>query len=196
MKDMNIGALCLPGHKGLYGIQGCGALCLGENAYPLPILEGGNGVNSLEAEMPELPPERYETGTLPTPSIAGLCEGIKEINRIGISKIHESDTELWHYAYESLMMLGGVTVYEPQAAGSVLLFNLNGLPSDRVASELGEYGICVRGGYHCSALGHKTLGTPNGGAVRASFGIFSEVEHIDALCDALTQIKRSYGIEY
>ena len=194
MKDMNIDALCIPGHKGLYGIQGCGAMCLGENVLPAAILEGGNGVNSLEATMPDFSPERYEAGTLPTPSIAGLCEGIKAVNAIGINKIREKDVSLWNYAFEKLLTVGGVSIYEPNDAGSVILFNVNSLQSDRVASELGEYGICVRGGYHCSALGHKTLNTPAGGAVRASFGMFNEKEHIDVLITAIKQIKRSYGL--
>lgn len=194
MKDMNIDALCLPGHKGLYGIQGCGALCLGENALPYPIFEGGNGVNSLDPTMPELPPERYETGTLPTPAIAGLAEGIKAVSELGVNKIREKDISLWHYTCESLLRIGGITVYEPTEAGSVILFNMNGIPSDRLASELGEYGICVRGGYHCAALGHKALETPLGGAVRVSFGTFNEREHIDVLAAAIKQINRSYGI--
>ena len=194
MKDMNIDALCLPGHKGLYGIQGCGALCLGENTLPSPILEGGNGVNSLESSMPDFPPERYETGTLPTPAIAGLTEGIKYISGLGVDKIREKDVSLWEYAFDALLSIGGITIYEPRAAGSVILFNVNGLPSDRVASELGDYGICVRGGYHCAALGHKALGTPSGGAVRVSFGTFNEREHIDVMATAIKQIKRSYGI--
>lgn len=79
MKDMKIDALCLPGHKGLCGIQGCGALCLGEEISLSTLTEGGNGINSLEADMPELSPERYETGTLPTPSIVGLLQGVREV---------------------------------------------------------------------------------------------------------------------
>ena len=144
--------------------------------------------------MPDFSPERYETGTLPTPSIAGLCEGIKAVNAIGIDKIREKDVSLWNYAFDSLLTVGGISIYEPDAAGSVILFNVNGLPSDRIASELGEYGICVRGGYHCSALGHKSLNTPVGGAVRVSFGMFNEKEHIDVLISAIKQIKRSYGL--
>ena len=49
-----------------------GVLILGEGVTLTPLLQGGNGVFSLSGEMPELPPERYEAGTLPTPAIAGL----------------------------------------------------------------------------------------------------------------------------
>ncbi len=189
MRAMNINALCLPGHKGLYGIQGCGALCLGEGILLDTLTEGGNGVASLETAMPEAPPERYESGTLPTPSIVGLLEGINEITRIGIEDIRKHEKELWQYAYEKLLRLGNITVYEPRHSGSVLLFNLSGISADRVASALGERDICVRGGYHCAALGHRTLGTEKGGAVRLGFGIFNTRDDIDALADALRGIK-------
>ncbi len=190
MSEMKIDALCLPGHKGLCGIQGCGALCLGDGLSLSPLTEGGNGINSLEPNMPDLSPERYETGTLPTPSIVGLLAGIREIEHLGVERIHRHETALWYSCCEKLLSLGGVDVYEPNCAGAVLLFNLDGLPSDRVASELGKRGICVRGGYHCSALGHRTLKTPRGGAVRISFGIFNQEDELDELTDALKDIRK------
>ena len=189
MNAMNIDALCLPGHKGLYGIQGCGALCMREGLFLDTLTEGGNGVASLETSMPDEPPERYESGTLPTPSIVGLLEGINEVKQRGVENIRQHEKELWHYAYEKLLHLGEITVYEPRHSGSVLLFNLSGMSADSVASALGERDICVRGGYHCSALGHRTLGTEKGGAVRLGFGIFNTKDDIDALADALRGIK-------
>ncbi len=191
MSDMNISALCLPGHKGLYGIQGCGALCFRGDRILDTLTEGGNGVNSLDTEMPDEPPERYESGTLPTPAIAALAEGIKEVKSIGVSNIKRHERELFNYTYDALMRLRGVTVYEPREKGAVLLFNITGVPSDRVASALGDMDICVRGGYHCSALGHRTLGTPPGGAVRASFGIFNTMGDADALVYALKRLLKS-----
>ncbi len=190
MKDMKIDALCLPGHKGLCGIQGCGALCFGDEISLATLTEGGNGIDSLEGRMPELSPERYETGTLPTPSIVGLLKGVCEVADVGVDRIHNHETSLWHICYESLMRLGDVTIYEPDFAGAVLLFNFNGIPSDHIASELGKLGVCVRGGYHCSALGHKTLKTPSGGAVRVSFGLYNDEQDIDALTDALQYIRK------
>lgn len=190
MLKMNIDALCLPGHKGLYGIQGCGAVLLGENVILDTLTEGGNGINSLDGFMPQLPPERYESGTLPTPSIAALCAGVREISKIGLDKIRSDEEKLWYYACDRLMNLDNITVYESNHAGSVLLFNLDGIPSDTVAAQLGKMDICVRGGYHCAALGHKALGTSKGGAVRLGFGIFNTRYDVDSLTDALRTIKK------
>ena len=188
--EMNIGALCFPSHKGLYGPQGCGIIALGKGVSMETLIEGGNGINSLLEDMPSLPPERYESGTLATPVIAGLTEGVKTVLSARKNEIEEYEKYLFSSAYSSLANIKGITVYAPEYQGSVISFNINGLTSERVAQSLDSYGICVRGGFHCSALAHKTLGTLNGGALRVSFGIFNKKRDVDALTRALLHIKK------
>ena len=191
MEKMNIDALCAPSHKALYGPQGAGfaALAPALRQKLNTLTEGGNGVNSFELFMPDSSPERYEAGTLPTPSISGLCEGIKHVKSIGVSAIKEYESELYIYARELLSNTRGITVYAPDHVGSVLLFNKEGKGSEELARTLNEYGICTRGGFHCSPLAHKMLGTDESGAVRISFGIFNKKSEIEALAKALNEIK-------
>jgi selenocysteine lyase/cysteine desulfurase len=163
---------------------------LGKDFLPEPFCEGGNGVDSLSGLMPAESPERYEAGTMPTPAIAGLCEGLKWVMARGVESIHAHEVSLYHRAKEALGNLRGVTLYAPMYAGAVLSFNVDGMPSERTAGLLNEKGICTRGGYHCTALGHKTLGTPEGGAVRASFGAMNTAHDVDALVDAVHRIVR------
>lgn len=189
--ESGIDALCIPAHKGLYGPQGCGVILLGKHISPErfeTLVEGGNGMASLEREMPFVFPERYEAGTLPTPAIAGLCEGVATVERLGIDAIAEYERELFRRGREVLGNMERVTLYAPEYEGAVLLFNVNGIPADRVGRKLSERGFCLRSGYHCSALGHKTLGTPEGGAVRASFGIYNDFDQIDRFARALSEI--------
>ena len=188
VKDMCIDALCVPAHKGLLGPQGCGAIIFGNGIMAGTLIEGGNGVASLEGEMPEYSPERYEAGTLPTPAIAGFCEGLKTVSMLGIERINEHEKKLFCRAAETLGNMRGVELYCPQYSGAVLTFNLDGYDSEEVAARLSDEGICVRGGYHCSALGHKTLGTLERGGVRASFGAFNSSADVDALCKAVQAI--------
>lgn len=187
---LSIDALCVPGHKGLYGPQGCGMVILGKDFLPAPLIEGGNGVDSLSGRMSDESPERFEAGTMPTPAIAGLCEGLKWVAARGVDAIHAHEVALYHRAREGLGNLLGVTMLAPMYEGAVLSFCIEGMSSERVASLLNERGICTRGGYHCSALGHRTLGTPDGGAVRASFGANNTARDIDALVDAVNKIIR------
>ena len=96
MAEDCIDILCLPAHKGLYSPQGLGILILGENAPKLTTLtEGGNGVNSLELSMGSDSPERYESGTLCTPAIAGLCAGIEFIKSFGYNAVADHERALW-----------------------------------------------------------------------------------------------------
>lgn len=188
MREMQIDALCVPGHKGLWGPQGCGALILGEGIVADTLMEGGSGYNSLEGNMPEEAPERYEAGTLPTPAIAGLTEGIREIQRLGIDHIHSVECSLTNRLRERLMLMPKVTLYAPHHTGSVLLFSLQDISADRVGAFLNERGFCVRTGFHCAALAHATLGTPASGAVRVSPSLFNTPAQIDAFCDTLKEL--------
>ncbi|MBR4880352.1 MAG: aminotransferase class V-fold PLP-dependent enzyme, partial [Clostridia bacterium] len=109
MKECCIDALCFAGHKSLYGIQGVGGVIFskrykGESAKKLhTLVEGGSGVASLEEYMPSLLPERLEAGTLPTPAIAGLCEGIRTVRETGISHIREHEIMLYRRMRERLL---------------------------------------------------------------------------------------------
>lgn len=185
VSGMHIDALAVPGHKSLYGIQGCGALLLGKDVLPETLVEGGSGVDSLSPAMPELPPERYEAGTLPTPAIVGLAEGIEFLRDHGIEEIEQRERTLFTALAERLSTLPRIRIFEPDAPGAVLLFEKEGVPSAAVAEALAARGICVRAGLHCAPLAHRALGTPEGGAVRVSFGAFNTLREIDSLWRAL-----------
>ncbi|MBQ8310412.1 MAG: aminotransferase class V-fold PLP-dependent enzyme [Clostridia bacterium] len=188
MERMHIDALCAPGHKGLMGPQGTGFFLLGDGITADTLTEGGSGFNSLDPHMPDEPPERYEAGTLPTPAIAGLTAGIHEIQKRGLESIRAHLTACNRHLSERLLDLRGVTVYAPHHVGSVLLFNVDGVSSDALATELDRRGFCVRAGYHCAPLAHTTLQTPSGGAVRVSPSIDTTEKQIDAFADTLKGI--------
>lgn len=188
MAELGVDILCAPGHKGLLGPPGCGILALRDGLTLDTLTEGGNGVNSLEGKMPENPPERYESGTLPLAAIAGLYQGARTVEMLGADNIRAHEAALYTALLDRLTSLPGVHVYAPEYAGAVMLFNVRDLPSDRVGRLLDERGICVRSGFHCAPLAHRTLGTPPHGAVRVSFGIYNTLADIDGLYGALTDI--------
>ncbi|MBR6708506.1 MAG: aminotransferase class V-fold PLP-dependent enzyme, partial [Clostridia bacterium] len=85
--------------------------------------------------------------------------------------------------------LPGVTIYAPRAVGSTLLFNLENIPSERVAEQLNRDGICLRAGFHCAPLGHATLATGENGAVRVGFSVFNVMADIEKLVHAIRRIR-------
>ena len=160
-------------------------LILGKGITLDTLLEGGNGMDSLRGEMSADAPERYEAGTLQTPAIAGLRAGMEFVESIGMETIREHERRLGVMLRDALPELPGVTVYAPLRAGGVVLFSVEGYASDEVGRHLDAEGICVRTGFHCSALGHRTLGTPDGGAVRVSFGWESRERDVEAVVRAV-----------
>ena len=188
IEDMSIDALCVPGHKGLFGPQGSGFVLWREDVTAKTLIEGGSGFHSLDGEMPLESPERFEAGTLPTPAIAGLCEGVREVSKIGPSEIAKREKHLTKRLYEMLSTVDGIEIYAPHHQGGVLLFNAKNVSADLLGTELDRRGICVRAGYHCAAIAHKTLQTPDGGAVRVSPGFYNKDSDIDAFYLAVKEI--------
>ncbi|MBQ2765612.1 MAG: aminotransferase class V-fold PLP-dependent enzyme [Clostridia bacterium] len=184
-RDM-IDVLCLPGHKGLYGPMGCGLMILGADVCIPPLMYGGSGVNSRASGMPELPPERYEAGTLPVPLIVGLARGIEFVKRKTPSVILAHEQKLARRLKGALASTH-VHVYVPHHDGGIVLFNIEGVASEEVSSRLNALGICTRAGLHCAPLAHDALGST--GAVRVSFGVHNTVAEVRELYRALMGIR-------
>lgn len=177
--------LCVPGHKGLQGMMGCGAMILSPacKKIPRPVLFGGSGSFSKDTNMPASLPDRLEAGTLPLPAIAALGAGVRYITAAGMHKIAFREEELGRMAAENLRMLPGITVYP--YVGSTFVFSHRDFPAEDIAARLDEYGICVRAGFHCAPLAHRLLGTPPDGAVRVSIGAKNSERDIEYfLCAA------------
>ena len=187
---MKIDALCLPGHKGLYGPQGSGLVALGRDVILDTMAEGGNGVDSLSPLMPEETPERYEAGTVATPCIAGLWSGMRAVMERGTDSIAFDEYRIIRRMSDALSTIRGVTVYTPWHNGGILLFNVRGADSEEIAAELNQNDVCVRGGYHCAALAHRTLNIPDGGAVRASVGMFNTTAEADAFVNRVYNVAK------
>lgn len=180
-----IAALAVPGHKGLYGPPGVGMLILGEGIVPRPLLYGGAGIRSLDAEMPESLPERLEAGTLPLPAIAGLCAGILWTSSRGVDAIRRRISALSRIFFSSLS--ASFTVHG-SADGSVVSFTHRTLSPARIGAALAEEGICVRTGFHCAPDAHRALGTGPDGTVRVSFSAFNTEEDVERILNVLCRL--------
>ena len=187
MQKMGINFLAAPAHKGLYGLQGGAFVAINSPTLLDTLIEGGNGINSLDLNMGEIIPERYEAGTLPLPSIVGLTEGIKFLNSRSLNNIRAHERDLFCRARDGLLNINGATVYAPEFEGSTLLFNLKDINAQRVCALLDENNVCVRSGFHCAPLAHKSLGTDKTGAVRISFGVFNNKHDIDNLLSVINK---------
>ena len=201
VKKTNISMLAFPGHKGLLGPPGTGGLYVAADVAEMagieelpPLLYGGTGSASKETRQPLDFPGGYEAGTINGPGIIGLGYAAKVIEDIGIEAIGSHERELMRYFEDYLRNMDFVVCYGPEAGGrtGITLFNIKGLSSEEVTERLSrEYGIAVRGGFHCAGLAHETIGTGNDGAVRVSVGPFNTRWEIRQLAEAIYRIGRS-----
>lgn len=188
---MHIDMLAFPGHKGLLGPQGSGGLYASPRTALRPMLEGGTGTESKSREQPREFPEGFEAGTINAPAIIGLGRGTEFVAKIGVDVIARYEEELISYLDASLDEMPGVLRYGPPAGKKtgITLFNIEGLPAEEVTATLNnQYGIAVRGGYHCAGLAHKSIGTWEQGGVRVSVGPFNTKAQMQKLTDAVWQI--------
>ena len=187
----SLAAVGMPGHKGLYAPPGTGMLLWMSQDLPAPLLLGGTGSLSEQADMPDFLPDRLESGTVNVAGIAGLFEGLQFVSKVGESEIAAWECKLRDLVTEKLREVPGVTVYaspNPQKQTGVLSFTCRQLPCEIVAQRLAEHNICVRAGLHCAPLAHSTAGTLETGTVRISPGWFQSVRQMRKFCDILAHI--------
>jgi selenocysteine lyase/cysteine desulfurase len=175
--------------KGLLGPQGTGGLYIGESVNLDTIKEGGTGSESANSRQPEMLPDRYESGTLNTPGIAGLNEGLKYILEREVEQIRHYEQALTEYLLEELGQIRGVHIYGPRNPRNqvgVISFNIERQDCEWVAAELDrEFQIACRAGLHCAYLAHRTQGTEKTGTVRFSIGPFVSKDEIGAALAAI-----------
>lgn len=179
MEALGASFIAMPGHKGLYGPQGTGLLLCG--CEPAPLLRGGTGSQSILQEMPAELPDRLEAGTHNMPGIAGLLEGLRFVQRQGVARIADYESELGRYAARHLAELPGVEVFSGPFQTGVVSFRAAGMDCEELGEALAARGIALRAGLHCAPLAHRTAGTLETGTVRFSPSVFNRRQEVDEL---------------
>jgi cysteine desulfurase / selenocysteine lyase len=197
VQAMNIDLLAFTGHKGLLGPQGTGGLVIGKSICVNdiePLWRGGTGSLSASEIQPEELPDKFESGTVNGPGIAGLGAGVRYIMKRGINAIRAQEMDLTQQMIDGIKSLDGVTVYGPTDAArrtSIVSFTAAG----RRVSEIGlrldeEFGILSRVGLHCAPAAHRTIGTFPEGTVRFALGLHTTHEEVASVIDAAKKILR------
>lgn len=190
MRELGIDILCVPGHKGLMGPMGTGALMMSEGISVEPFVFGGTGSNSMSELQPDYYPDKLESGTANFPGVAGLSAGAGFVKSCGESAILDREWELVRLLLEDLHCIRGIRVYDDMICGktNLISFNFADIHSEQVSDFLSLNGIAVRAGYQCSYLAHKNYGTQEKGTVRVSFGPFNTKKDVKNLSFYLNKI--------
>lgn len=183
------------GHK-LYGPTGIGVLW-GRKALldSMPPYQGGGDMIervSWEGTTYKPAPQRFEAGTPAIVEAVGLGAAIDYVKAIGMDAIAAHEHELLAYARAKIGALPFVKLVgtAPEAAG-VLAFTMEAAHPHDVATILDKKGIAVRAGHHCAQPLMQRLGLA--ATTRASFGIYTTREDVDALEAALHTVQSLFG---
>ena len=192
VEAMNIGMLCCPGHKGLYGPMGTGFIYVREDIKLATLMEGGTGSSSESLEHPSIMPDSLEVGTVNAVGIAGLLEGVKFVKEIGVESIRLHEQNLVNLCIDGLKKIDKIKIYGPEdfsKRAGVVAFNIGDLPSTDVSYILDSaMDIAVRSGLHCASLAHQTLGTLSQGIVRASFSYFNTENEVNEFVEGIKKL--------
>lgn len=194
MKELGLSALCVPGHKGLLGPQGIGALMLDEEFAKRvePLISGGTGSASDSELLPPYMPDRFESGTLNIPGIFGLNAALRFILEKGVQAFRAHEEKLTKRFTDGLeglpLRLAGTKEISKRVG--VISIDFTDRDNAEVAYELDKRGIMTRCGLHCAPSAHKTLGTFPQGTVRFSIGYANAECDVDAAISAIKEILR------
>ena len=192
-----LSALCVPGHKGLLGPSGIGALLM-TDAFAKrlnPIVAGGTGSASDSEYLPEYLPDRFESGTPNLPGIYGWEAALNFVKNTGVDALREHEMLLCKRFLDGLETIDGVTLCGTKDLDRrVGVISVDFLREDNAEAAFRletEFGILTRCGLHCAPSAHKTLGTFPSGTVRFSLGFANTEEDVDAALAAIRAISQA-----
>lgn len=192
MDRWGVDLLAVPGHKGLQGPQGIGALAVSDRVEFRPWIEGGTGADSRAATTPATWPDGFEAGTPNGPGIAGLLAALEHLEIEEPSRLLTRKLAVWRVLVDGLSETAGVRIHsclDPNRALPLVSFSVDTLSPGEVAHRLATvHDIAVRAGLHCAPDAHGTTGSLESGLVRASIGPVHKPADAEFFVAALQQI--------
>jgi len=183
------------GHK-LYGPTGVGVLwAKREHLEAMPPWQGGGDmIHSVGFDRTTFakPPARFEAGTPAIAQAIGLGAAVAWLEAVGLAAAAAHERELLAYAEGALRELPGLRfVGTPLVRAGAISFLLGDVHPHDVATIVDRHGVAVRAGHHCAQPVMKRFGVA--ATVRASFGVYSSREDVDALVRALRAVQEVFA---
>jgi cysteine desulfurase/selenocysteine lyase len=137
------------------------------------------------------PPQRFEAGTPHIAGAVGLAAAIDYVEAIGVEAIHAHECSLVAEAQEALAGINAIQVFGPKDSAGILSFAMQGVHPHDIGTILDEANVAIRAGHHCAQPLMDHLGVP--ATARASFGVYSNSDDVEALVRGLDRVRRIFG---
>ncbi len=179
------------GHK-MYGPTGIGVLYGKRHhlaAMP-PYQGGGDMIRSVSFAGTQYaePPLRFEAGTPNIAGAVGLGAAVRFLGKVGMEAIRAHEQELVTYASQALEQVPGLRLLGTALPKiGVFSFVIDGLHASDLGTLVDLEGVAIRVGHHCAEpLMHRF---EVNATARASFGLYTQPQDIDALIAAIHQAR-------
>jgi cysteine desulfurase/selenocysteine lyase len=136
-------------------------------------------------------PHKFEAGTPDIAGVIGLSAAIHYVHAIGMQNIFVHEQQLLDYAESALLALPSLRIIgtaKPKVG--VISFVLPDVHPHDIGTVLDHEGIAVRAGHHCAMPLMERMGVP--ATVRASFGVYTNEQDIDALVQGIQLAQRLF----
>jgi cysteine desulfurase family protein (TIGR01976 family) len=138
---------------------------------------------------PDEPPDRWELGTLPFESLAGVRAAAEYMLELDFEALHAHEQSLLGAALDGLRRMDHVTLYGDAATRApTLMFNVKGRSSHEVAEALAAHEIAVWDGNYYAYELERHLDLAPHGAVRAGFLHYNEAADAERLLAAVAEL--------
>ena len=182
------------GHKTLYAPFGIGGFFCRRGTHLKPVFFGGNGINSIQQELPSDIVQMEEIGSQNTYAIAGLKASTDWLLAQGMNAVRSKENAACERLLNLLHDYGVKVVGDSMRCERIGVVSalFEGYSPDEVEMVLGRYGVAVRSGIQCAPYAHRFLGTLPGGTVRFSVSALTNDQDFSLLQSALGAIKEAW----
>jgi len=198
VQELDLDFLSFSAHK-MYGPTGVGIL-YGKRAHlenMEPWMGGGGMIREVHQDRSvwnDLP-FKFEAGTPPIAEVIGFGAAFDFFKEVGFDFIQEHDVQLQNYFIHALQKLSYIQLLGPLDSTrqrGVFSFLFDQVHPHDVSALLGQGGVCVRAGHHCTMPLMKILNVPS--TTRVSFGIYNTFEDVNRLVEGLEKVACTFKV--
>lgn len=198
VRDLGVDFYAFSAHK-MLGPTGLGVLYGRRellDAMP-PYKFGGEMISKVsfeEVTFAELP-NKFEAGTPNIADVVTFDAALNYLERLGMANARLHEIDLTGYAIERLNSLNGLEIQGPQEVeqrGGAISFTDPHIHPHDISTFLDSRGIAIRAGHHCAQPLMRAMGKV--ATARASLYIYNDRSDVDALVEALVEMRKYFGV--